>query len=447
VIVLIAVTSSLLSVLLAVAVNVATGGILPGPLHAVSWLAWPAVGQLGGIGMWLAVWQQRLAEADVPPGRDENLTAVDHIIEGGCQVLVLVGPPGVGKSTLALHVAHGRRDRFADGQLFAVLRGADADPVPPEAVLTRFVGALDVPDDERRGGVDDLAARFRSAVADRRLLILLDDARDAGQVHPLLPDGAGCLVLVTSRRLIADLPGAVIHPLRGLDETDGRVLLADAAGAERVAADPEGAARIVRLCGGLPLAVRIAGSRLRARPAWTVAVRLSFATSYRELSTVDRLVFRRAGSHPGRVFAVGATAALTGMPEQAVSATLGRLVDAHLVEAPAPSRYRLHDLLRLFAAERLTVDEPPEDHDACLTRLLDWYTRHAEGGDWLTRERDNMVVAVHRAVKAGACESAWALVYAVNPGAWSPATISSASRCGTTGGRSRRSGTPGCSTT
>jgi hypothetical protein len=342
VIVLIAVTSGLLSVLLAVAVNVATGGVLPGPLAAVSWLAWPAVGVLGGVGVWLTIWQQRLGDDDAPgprevparaprpaelpaqsmgfAGRGEDLATVDRILAGGCRVLVLVGPPGVGKSALALHVAYQRRVAFGDGQLFAALRGA-SDPVPPENVLNRFLGALGVPEDERRGGADDLAARFRSTVADRKLLLVLDDARDAQQVRPLLPAGAGCLVLVTSRRLITELTGAVIHRLGGLDEADGRALLASVAGTERVDADPDGADRIVRLCGGLPLAVRIAGSRLRARPTWTVAdlarrlsddhhrldelrvgdvaVRSTFATSYRELSTVDRQVFRRAGAHPG----------------------------------------------------------------------------------------------------------------------------------------------------
>ena len=450
---LIAVTSGLLSVLLAVAVNVATGGVLPQPLDAVSWLAWPAVGLLGAVGVWLAIWQQHLAGTDVAgspgtparsarpaelpapsagfAGRGEDLAAVGRVLDRGCRVLVVVGPPGVGKSSLALRVAHERRGRFADGQLFAVLRGAHPDPVPPEAVLTRFLGALGVPDDERRGSVDDLAARFRTAVANRKVLILLDDARDAAQVRPLLPGGTGCLALVTSRRLIVELPGSEIHPLGGLDEADGVALLASVVGSERIGADPDAAARIVRLCGGLPLAVRIAGSRLRARPAWTVAhladsladehsrldelrlgnvaVRSTFATSYRELSTVDQLVFRRAGSHPGRVFTAGAAAALAGLARPAVVAALERLVDTHLVETPAPDRYWLHDLLRLFATERLAADERPEDRDACLTRLLHWYTTHADRG-----ERDNIVTAVHRAVEAGAYEPAWALVAAAD---------------------------------
>jgi tetratricopeptide (TPR) repeat protein len=452
VVVLIAVTSGLLSVLLAVAVNVATGGVLPAPLDAVSWMAWPAVGLLAGVGVWLTVWQQRLADADVAPrpapapdtrpaelpalgagfaGRAGDIARLGRILDRGCRVLVLVGPPGVGKSSLALWIAHERKARFPDGQLFAVLRGAHADPVAPETVLQRFLGALGVPDDERSGGVDDLAARFRTAVADRKLLIVLDDARDTAQVRPLLPGGTGCLVLVTSRRLITELPGAAAHTLGGLAEGEGMALLAAAAGRRRVDAEPEAAARIVRLCGGLPLAVRIAGSRLRARPAWTVAdlaarladerhrldelrlgdvaVRSTFATSYRDLSTVDQLVFRRAGSHPGRVLTTGAAAALAGMPLPDVAAALERLVDIHLVETPAPDKYWFHDLLRLFATERLAADERPEEHVACLTRLLEWYTTHADRG-----ERDNILAAVHRAVEAGVCAPAWALVSVAN---------------------------------
>ncbi|MET8149191.1 ATP-binding protein [Actinoplanes sp. NPDC049668] len=457
VITLTAVASALLSVLLAVAVNVATGGTLPGSLNAVSWLAWPAVGVLAVITIGLAVWQQRLAEpegrradgtpqpgppAELPAapavlaGRADDTAAVDRLLAAGDRVLVLVGPPGVGKSALALRIAYGRLGDYPDGQLFAALRGAGSDPVPVEAVLTRFLGALGVPEDERRGGVDDLAARLRSTLAGRRVLMLLDDARDAGQVAPLLPADPACLVLVTSRWMLADLPDAGRHQLGGLAPDDGRALLAGAIGEDRAAADPGGTAAVVESCGRLPLAIRIAGARLRARPAWTpaglaarladerrrldelqvgdLAVRSSFQASHLELSPVDAHIFRRAGSHPGQVFGVGAAAALADLDEHVVAAGLERLVDAHLVESPLPDRYRLHDLLRLFAGERLAAEESPEDRNACLARLLDWLTSTARAGRWLAQERENALAAVRRGLAEGAYERTWALVGALH---------------------------------
>lgn len=441
-IVLIAVTSGLLSVMLAVAVNVATGGTLPGPLSGVSWLAWPAVALLGAITVALAILQQpSTRKPTVPVPRElpaavttfagkADLAAVNRVLADGCRVLAVSGPPGAGKSTLALHVAHERRDQFPDGELFATLRGAepDPDPVAPEEVLTRFLERLGVPADERRGGLDDLAARYRSAIADRRMLIVLDNARNAAQVLPLLPGGPGCLVLITSRPIIASLPHAVSHPLGGLDDADARELFTRAASDARAEADPDGVSRIIELCGGLPLAVRIAAARLKARPAWTpsdladrladerrrlkelehedLAVRSSFEASYGELSDVDRAVFRRAGSHPGRVFGPAAAAALAQLDEATTSASLERLVDMHLVESPAPDRYRLHDLLRLFAQGRLS----DEEREYTPTSYLDWLAANAA-----TEERDNVVAGVRHAVAVGAYEAAWTIVDTVHP--------------------------------
>jgi tetratricopeptide (TPR) repeat protein len=451
-VILIGVVSGLLSVLLAVAVNVATGGSLPAPVDRFAWLAWPMVGLLGVLGAGLAIWQYWTADrpgdapppavrrppAELPPapatfaGRVADLDAIERLVASGRRVVALVGAPGAGKSTLAVRVAYRHAPAFPDGQLYAALRGATADPADPATVLARFLGVLGVPEDERVGDVDALAARYRSTLVERRVLVLLDDARDAAQVTPLLPAGTGCLVLITSRRHLAELPGA--EPLRvgGLDPADALAVLTLAAGADRLAADPEGARRIVRSCAGLPLALGIAGARLRARPGWTptdlatrldderrrldelrqgdLAVRSSFDASYRELPATDRQVFRWAGAHPGEVFGAGAVAALAGLPEPATEAALDRLVDAHLVEAPAPDRYRIHDLLRLFAAE-LRGGEPS---GAALERLVDWLVRTARPGDWLTRERENVVAVARHAVDAGADEPAWTLVSAVH---------------------------------
>ncbi len=452
--VLIGVISGLLSVLLAVAVNVATGGRLPGPLDRVAWLAWPSVALLAVIGVGLAVWQQRLAStpapstvdsfggpSELPPagttfaGRAADLALIGQLLDGGGRALALVGAPGVGKSTLALRVAHERRGGYPDGQLYAWLRGGSGgDPVDPVGVLGRFLGALGVSEDERRGDLDELAARFRSAVADRRVLILLDDARDDAQVRPLLPGGDRCLVLVTSRRFLAGLPVESLN-IGGLDDTEALAVLAATAGpkgAERIAADPDGAARIVRSCAGLPLALGIAGARLRARPGWTpgdlaarldderrrldefrvgdVAVRTNFAEAYRALDTVDGQVFRRAGAHPGETFSLDAAAALSDLAEADAEAALDRLVDAHLVEAPSPGRYQLHDLLRLFATENLADGELR----AALGRLVDWFARTAARGAWIDRERGNAVLVAQRLQALGAYEEVWRLVEAVH---------------------------------
>jgi tetratricopeptide (TPR) repeat protein len=487
VVVVLAAVSGLLSLLLAVAVNVATGGSLPAPFARVAWLAWPAVGVLAAVGVGLAVWQVRLQDrpapqpsaaepstaepstvdrprrpAELPPppagftGRSTDLDAVGAILARGARVVAVSGPPGAGKSTLALRLAHERRGDHPDGQLFASLRGADA-PVLPAAVLSRFLAALGAPEEERRGTTDDLAARYRSYLADRRVLVLLDDARDAAQVRPLLPGGAHCLALVTSRWLLTELPAAEAYPLGALTDDDavellrtaagdGRTATADrptatATGDGRVAAEPEAVARVVRLCGGLPLALRIAGGRLRARPGWTVAdlaarlederrrldelrlgdlaVRSSFETSYTELSTVDRLVFRRAGAHPGAEFGGTAAAALAGLDDTTVTDALERLVDAHLVESRTAGRYRLHDLLRLFAAERLVAEETPGDRQAALVRLADRLAveaRTAADGDaWIAREGDAVPAVVHAAVEAGGYAAAWALATAAGP--------------------------------
>ncbi|WP_203788315.1 ATP-binding protein [Paractinoplanes rishiriensis] len=447
-----AVASVLLSVLLAVAVNVATGGTLPGPLSGVAGLAWPAVAVLAVVTGWLAIRQQRSGPAPSPvpaelpaapaafAGRAADLAAVRDLAAGG-PVVALVGPPGVGKTALALRFAHDRRSHYPDGQLFALLRGADPDPVAPGAVLARFLRVLGVPDDDRGGSVDDLAARLRSALDGRRVLVLLDDARDAGQVRPLLPGGSGCLVVVTSRR---QLPGLPQHDVGALTDEESRALLS-AAAPQHLTADPRGTADLLRYCAGFPLALGIAAARLRSRPAWSVAelarrladehrrldelhlgdltVRSAFASAYADLPVPDRRVFRRAGSHPGRQFGTADAAALADVSEAEAAAALERLVDAHLVESPAAGRYRLHDLLRLFATERVAAEETAAERKVGLVRLLDRITAQAithssavsSASDWLSRERDNILAAVHQGVAAGSYEAVWTVVATVGP--------------------------------
>jgi tetratricopeptide (TPR) repeat protein len=450
---LLVVTSGLFSVLLAVAVNVATGGVLPGALRPWAWLAWPLVGLLAVVGVALAWWQQRLAAPEVAGavavlphrpgelpaapvlvGRDEELAAVQAAVAGGSQLVVIAAAAGTGKSALALRAAHEARDHYPDGQLFAALRGASADPVPPEVVLARFLRALGRPDDEVRGDVVELAARFRSVVADRRVLVLLDDARDAAQVRYLLPGGAHSLALVTSRRLLSDLLGASVLTIGGLAPGAALELLAAAAGPGRVSADDQGARRLVEACAGLPLALRIVGGRLRVRSQWSAsaladrladegrrldemrladrAVRSTLLAVYAELGAGEQLVLRRVGGYPGTSIGLGAAAARCALDEHAVAESLERLADAFLVESPAPDRYRLHDLVRLCARE--LAQDGAEDVE-CLRRHVRWLTVRARPGEWLVLERENVLAVVHAAVQAGLAEQARSLVVAVHP--------------------------------
>ncbi|MGN9766508.1 ATP-binding protein [Micromonospora sp. SD12] len=453
--------SSLLSVVLAVVVNVATGGELPEPVAAYGWLAWPTVAALALAGVGLALWQHRLGQVDhpstspaLPPaqapsppselpvaprltGRETELATVEELVADGAQVVSISAVAGTGKSALAVFYAHRVRELFPDGQLYVALGGAGPDPVPAQEALIRMLRALGRDVEERRGTLEELSSRFRSVVADRRLLVVLDDACDAAQVRPLIAAGAGCLTLVTSRRLIADLPGGAVLTLGALPSGQALELLTATVGADRVAADPSGARRLVEFCAGLPLALRIVGSRLRARPGWTPSaladrladesrrldelrlgdrtIRSAFQSTYEELSDVDRLVFRRAGSHPGVLFGLQSAARRCGLDSSVVRDALDRLVDAFLIEAPTPSSYRLHDLLRLFAGEMMERQETAGDRAACLIRQLDWLRDRAGSAGGVADERDNILAVLRTAVAEGLTNQAWALVEAVHP--------------------------------
>jgi DNA-binding SARP family transcriptional activator/tetratricopeptide (TPR) repeat protein len=386
------------------------------------------------------------------------------------KILAIAGAGGIGKSALAIHLAHRLAHRFPDGQLYVDLQGAAAGlpPLEPRDVLSRFLRALagaagfggmaggaGAGRDGDLETVAEASAAFRALTAPRRLLVVLDNARDAAQVRPLLPAGPHTGVLVTSRRILSTLDGAVHLNLDVLPEREAVRLLGRLAGPERIAADPAAAGRVARCCGYLPLALRIAGARLAARPNWPMrelaarvgdaqhrldelqiaelGVRSSFQVGYEMLrdsaDPADQAAARAfplLGLPEGADLSLPAAAALLDLAEPEAERCLERLVDGQLVASLAPGRYRLHDLLRLFARE-LTTRLPGGAATGALTRMLRWYLstawqafrrlrpgdprpdtagHWAEGGRpfptvdaalrWLEAERTNLLAAVHQ---------------------------------------------------
>jgi DNA-binding SARP family transcriptional activator/tetratricopeptide (TPR) repeat protein len=391
-------------------------------------------------------------------GREQELAWLSSLWHperhGAAPVLAAIdGVAGVGKSALAVHAAHRLAEHFPDGTLYADLAGVAGAPVPTLAVLVGFLRALGTPDGDV-ASLDEAAARFRALTAARRLLVVLDNARDAAQVQPLLPAGPGCVVLCTSRRVLSTLDGVYPLHLEVLPPEHAVQLIARVTGASRVAADRPAAEEVARLCGYLPLALRIAGARLAARPSWPVralrdrlagaqrrldelqvgdlGVRASFQVSLDALAggadPRDRLAARAfplLGLPAGADLGVAAAARLVDLPEPDAEAALERLVDAQLLDSPRPGRYRLHDLLRLFAGERAAEQFPPGERTDALMRLFGWYCstawgtlrllrpghqRRAPAGppglafesagaalEWLEAERDNLISAIDQA--------------------------------------------------
>jgi DNA-binding SARP family transcriptional activator/tetratricopeptide (TPR) repeat protein len=307
-------------------------------------------------------------------------------------VLTVDGMAGVGKTSLAVHVAHLVADRYPDGRLFVDLRAhSERPPVAPHDAVGLLLRHLGVDAERIPADPDERVARWRSELAQRRMLVVLDNAADPAQVTPLLPGSSASLVIITSRRRLAGLDGAHSVSLDVLDDTDAARFVATVVGA-RAAADPHATAEVVRLCGGLPLALRLAAARLAHRPSWTVAdlaerlrqanpapvdltvdgrsPHAAFDLSYKQLDEPARRLFRLAGLHPSGEFAVRAAAALADLPVRAADELLGRLVDAHLLIEPVAGRFRLHDLLREYAAQLAAAD--PE-RDAATGRMLDFY--------------------------------------------------------------------------
>ncbi|MFB4269552.1 BTAD domain-containing putative transcriptional regulator [Nonomuraea sp. GTA35] len=326
----------------------------------------------------------------------------------GVPIAAISGIGGVGKTTLAVHVAHLVDDVFPDGQLYTDLRGYTDQALAPESALGGFLRALGVPPDVIPDAPAERSALYRSILAERRILVLLDNARDAEQVSPLLPGTPGCAAIVTSRVKLADLPSAKLVDLDVMEPDEALSLFSSVAGAERVAAEHGAAMDVVAACGFLPLAVRIVASRLAARPSWTVAslvprladeqrrldelrvgnlaVEATFALGYGQLTPTQARAFRLLSLPNGPDISVGAASAVLSMSAFEAEEVLESLVDASLLEAPAPGRYRFHDLLKLFARRALDRGERPQARTMALRRLLGFYLASAQSAHTLAYE-------------------------------------------------------------
>ncbi|BAJ32513.1 MULTISPECIES: AfsR/SARP family transcriptional regulator [Kitasatospora] len=358
----------------------------------------------GAAGVVLVPPAQLPADISDYTGRDELCAALcaDLAPDGPTMPVVGVsGLGGVGKSTLAVHVAHAVGGQYPDGQLYVNLRGAGAFPADPGEVLAGFLGALGVADAAVPQGTAERAALFRSRLAGLRVLIVLDDARDSRQVGPLLPGSRSCAVLVTSRAWLAGMPMTRQVGLEPLSAEESVRLLTAIAGEARVAAEPAAARRVAAACGFLPLAVRTAASRLAARPAWQLshmadrlaserrrlaelatgelAVAASFRLSYDQLDPEAARAFRLLSLADGPGVSSAAAAVLLELPEPAAERLAESLTDLGLLSCPFPGRYQYHDLLRLFARELVREVDGEAAGRAAVERLLRHYLAAVAG--------------------------------------------------------------------
>jgi DNA-binding SARP family transcriptional activator/Tfp pilus assembly protein PilF len=357
-------------------------------------------------------------------GRVGDLATLSRLLDeqaSGPVICTIGGTAGVGKTALALQFAHQVASRFPDGQLYVNLRGFDpvGPPVTVHQAITGFLTALGTDPHHVPATLDEQSALYRSLLADRRVLIVLDNARDASQVRPLLPGGTGCAVLVTSRDQLAGLvvrEGAYPLALDLLPADEAVSLLWQRLG-DRITAEPETAAELVRLCARLPLALSVAAARAAATPGLPLArlaaslrharrldglstgdtgsdVRAVLSWSFRCVGATARHMFRLLGLHPGPDISVSGAASLAGVTVAEAEATLRELRDAHLVTEQAPGRFGCHDLLRSYAAELAQDLLGAADRQAAIRRVLDHYLRTAYAADrLLSATRDPITVA------------------------------------------------------
>jgi len=403
-------------------------------------------------------------------GREAELKELDELASrdpDAMLVTAIAGTAGVGKTALALRWAHGVRDRFPDGQLYANLRGYDpGEPTPAAEILAAFLRSLGVDSTQIPPGADERAARFRTLLAGRRMLVFLDNAATSEQVRPLLPGSGSHLVIVTSRDALTGLTmrdGARRVQLGLFSPCEAGALLWTLLGGERVDAEPAAAAGLAERCARLPLALRVAAEHAASRPTEPLskllaeldrhgldlldrhgdeqtALRNAFSWSCRRLADPAARVFRLLGLHSGRLAGLPAISAMAGLPTAEADRALATLVRAHLSEEAPPGRFGMHDLLRAYAAE-LAATDPEPIRRAALGRMLDHYVHNtaavkdilhpwdrppartlpgtaahairfpdaAAAALWLETEMGNLAAASGYAADHGWPEHAWAL--------------------------------------
>lgn len=326
-------------------------------------------------------------------------------------VALISGIGGIGKTALALHWAHQHISHFPDGQLYVNLRGFDpsGEPVTPAAAVRGFLDALAVDPAVISVSIDAQAALYRSLVAGKRMLVVLDNAASTAQIEQLLPGGPSCTVVVTSRRRLTDLYllGAHMLDLDVLPPEKARQLLSLHIGQKRVEAEPDAANEILQHSAGLPLAISILAARAATRPTFSLAVltaelrntstrldalgigdqtanlRTVLSWSYRALDAPHSRLFRLLGLAPGSDIGLHAASSLSAQPIAETQSLLQELETVHLVQQHIPGRYRMHDLVRLYAVERADHDEPSHERISGLRRLVGFYLHTADAGDAL----------------------------------------------------------------
>jgi tetratricopeptide (TPR) repeat protein/transcriptional regulator with XRE-family HTH domain len=411
-------------------------------------------------------------------GRADPLHRLDALLDGAAEratavvITAIAGTAGVGKTALAVFWAHRVAERFGDGQLYVNLRGFDpgGQVMDPAEAVRRFLDALGVPAERIPADLDAQAALYRSEVAGRRMLIVLDNARDTAQVRPLLPGAPTCLVLVTSRNQLSGLvaaSGAYPITLDLLTPAEARELLARRLGPDRTAAEPDAAAEIIMACARLPLALAIVAARAATHPhlsLHTLAgelrnsrarldtlttddpatnVRVVFSWSYQALTPDAARLFRLLGLHPGPDISAPAAASLAALPVPRVRLLLAELTRAHLLVEPTPGRYTFHDLLRAYATEQAHTTDTDHERRAATGRILDHFlhtahtaarlldpTRepttltppqpgatpehpadHQQALEWFTAEHPVLLAAVDHAAATGFDTHTWQLAW------------------------------------